>query len=62
MKPRSVIAEVLKLFKNKTDPWKVAAWFAGVNGWLRGKRPQDFLDEPERVIEAARQEVAGFDG
>lgn len=61
MKPRGVVAEVLRLFKNKRDPWKIAGWFASVNGWLRGKRPQDCLDDPERVIESARQEIAGFE-
>ena len=62
MKPRAVIAEVLKIFRHKEDAWTVAAWFASVNGWLRGKRPQDCLDEPALVIEAARQEVSGFEG
>jgi hypothetical protein len=61
MRPRRIIADVLKVFKDKTDPWKIAAWFAGANGWLSGQRPEDCLDEPERVIEAARQEVAEID-
>jgi hypothetical protein len=61
MKPRRIVAEVLKIFRDKNDPWKIAAWFAGANGWLSGERPEDCLDEPERVIEAARQEVAEID-
>ena len=61
-KPRPVIKDVLDIFKRKSDPWKVAGWFASVNGWLRSKRPQDCLDEPEQVIAAAREEVARFDG
>jgi len=62
MQPRPVIAEVLKLFKHKTDTWKIAAWFASVNGWLKGQRPQDRLDEPALVLAAAREEVGGFNG
>ncbi len=61
MKPRPVIAEILAALK-KTDPWKIAAWFASANGWLRGKRPQDCLDDAVAVVEAAKQEAAGFDG
>jgi hypothetical protein len=62
MKPRPVIARVLAEFTNKRDPWKIAAWFASVNSWLGGKRPQDCLDDADAVIAAARQEIAGFDG
>jgi hypothetical protein len=62
LQPRPVLAEVLKVFKDKDDAWKVAGWFASVNGWLRGRRPQDCLDQPALVLEAARQEVSGFNG
>lgn len=62
MKPRPIIAGVLKLFAGKHDPWKIAAWFGSANGWLRGKRPQDCLDDSAAVLEAAKQEAAGFDG
>lgn len=62
LKPRPVIREVLKILKEKRDTWKIAAWFASVNGRLGGKRPQDCLDAPDRVIDAARHELAGFDG
>ncbi len=62
MKPRPVIAEALKIFKHKNDSWAIAAWFASVNGWLRGKRPQDCLDESALVTKAALQEVSGFNG
>lgn len=62
MTPRPVIAKVLSIFKDKRDPWKIAAWFASVNSWLGGKRPQDCLDNPDAVIPAATQEIAGFDG
>jgi len=62
MQPRPVIGHVLKVFKDKKDPWKIAAWFASVNGWLGGDRPQDRLAEPALVLEAAEREVVGFDG
>jgi hypothetical protein len=62
LQPRPVIGEVLAIFRHRHDPWKIAAWFAGANGWLRGARPQDCLDEPARVINAAQQEVNGWTG
>ncbi len=61
MKPRPVIAEALVVL-GKKDPWKIAAWFGSVNGWLRGRRPQDCLDDAAAVLQAAKQEAAGFDG
>ena len=61
MKPLPVLAGLLKAL-GKSDPWKIAAWFGSANGWLRGKRPQDCLDDPAAVLEAAKQEAAGFDG
>lgn len=61
MKPRPVIAEVLAAL-GKKDPWKIAAWFGSSNGWLRGRIPQDCLEEPDAVIQAAKQEAAGFNG
>jgi len=38
-------------------PWKIAAWFGSNNGWLRGRAPKDCLDEPKRIIEAAKHEI-----
>lgn len=62
VRPRPVISQVLKIFKHKSDALKIAAWFASVNGWLDGHRPQDRLDEPTLVVAAAKQEVSGFNG
>ena len=63
LKPRPVIAQVLRIFSgNKDDPWKIAAWFGSNNGWLRGRAPKDCLDEPKRVIDAAKREIEGIDG
>lgn len=40
--------------------WGLAYWFASVNSFLGGKRPQDLLiDTPDRVVDAAKDEVAG---
>ena len=61
-KPRPAISGVLKALGDKGDPWKIAAWFGSANGWLRGKRPQDCLDDPVAVLQAAKQEAAGFNG
>lgn len=61
MKPRPIIAGLLEAL-GKSDPWKIAAWFGSANGWLRGKRPQDCLDDPATVLEAAKREADGFEG
>jgi hypothetical protein len=38
----------------------LAYWFASVNNSLGGKRPQDLLiDQPQRVVAAAKDQVAG---
>ncbi|MBI3898659.1 MAG: hypothetical protein HY308_10235, partial [Gammaproteobacteria bacterium] len=59
MKPKPIIARLLKVFTGvKTDPWKIAAWFGSKNGWLRGRAPMDCLSELKLVIEAAKREMA----
>lgn len=63
MKPRPVIAEVLRIFgKKKNDPWKILFWFHSVNGWLGGQAPYKCLDEPELVIKAAKHEMETIEG
>ncbi|WP_188393758.1 hypothetical protein [Mesorhizobium sp. SARCC-RB16n] len=38
----------------------VAYWFAPVNSFLRGEKPQELLiSEPEHLVRAAEDEVAG---
>jgi hypothetical protein len=59
-RPAKALARVLDVFRGKKDDWGRAYWFASVNSFLGGKRPQDLLiDQPERVIDAAEDEVAG---
>jgi len=60
LRPRPVVAKVLKLFRQKKDPWKIAAWFAAENGWLGGVRPLDCLEDPGRVTDAAEHELSGI--
>jgi hypothetical protein len=62
--PLPVVAEVLKLFR--ADPirtnWQNAFWFASANCWLGGAAPMDLLQmEPNRVLDAAEQEMAPRD-
>lgn len=58
-RPVKALAKVLHAFGKTKDAWGLAYWFASVNSFLGGKRPQDLLaDAPERVIEAAHDEEA----
>ncbi|MFU0507824.1 hypothetical protein [Pseudaminobacter sp. NGMCC 1.201702] len=59
-RPVKALANVLDVFRGKKDDWGLAYWFASVNSFLGGKRPQDLLiSDPERVVAAAADEVAG---
>jgi hypothetical protein len=59
-RPAKGLARVLAAFRERKDDWGLAYWFASVNSFLGGKRPQDFLiDQPARVVAAAEDEVAG---
>lgn len=59
-RPSKDLARALKVFRGKKDDWGLAYWFASVNSFLGGKRPQDLLiSEPDRVVAAAEDEVAG---
>jgi hypothetical protein len=59
-RPAKGLARVLEVFRGNKDDWGLAYWFASVNSFLGGKRPQDLLiSEPDRVVAAAEDEVAG---
>lgn len=59
-RPLPAMAEVLKVFDGQKDGWGLAYWFAALNSYLGGKRPQDlFTIDPARVVAAAADEVAG---
>jgi hypothetical protein len=59
-RPTKGLARVLEVFRGRKDDWGLAYWFASVNSLLGGKRPQDLLiSEPDRVVAAAEDEVAG---
>ena len=59
-RPARGLARVLGVFRGRKDDWGLAYWFASINSFLGGKRPQDLLiDQPDRVVAAAEDEVAG---
>ncbi|SIO36335.1 hypothetical protein SAMN05443247_04442 [Bradyrhizobium erythrophlei] len=59
-RPAKGLARVLGVLRGRKDDWGLAYWFASVNSFLGGKRPQDLLiDQPDRVLAAAEDEVAG---
>jgi hypothetical protein len=58
-RPYKAVAEVISILTNK-DAWGLAFWFASLNGYLGGKRPQDLLaTKPDQIIAAAKDQIAG---
>jgi hypothetical protein len=58
-RPCKEMAEILKIFGDAKDGWGLAFWFAALNSFLDDERPQDILaTDPERVIAAAKDEMA----
>lgn len=58
-RPWKALAEVIATFAGHKDDWGMAYWFRSPNSFLGGQLPQDLLgSSPERVIEAARDEVS----
>jgi hypothetical protein len=52
------LARVIRILEGKKDAWGMAYWFASVNSFLGGERPQDLLaTQPDRVIAAAQDEL-----
>ncbi len=59
-RPYKAVAEILHIFGDTKTGWGTAFWFAGLNGFLDDRRPQDLLaSDPGLVIAAARDEVEG---
>lgn len=57
-RPIKTLAKVIEVFAGHKDGWGMAYWFRSASSYLGGKRPQDLLaTAPERVIEAAQDEV-----
>lgn len=59
-RPIDQLAPILQAFGEQLDGWDVAIWFASASSFLGGARPKDLLTSaPERVLEAAQDEIAG---
>lgn len=60
LQPLAGLQAILMLLAWRKDDWGMAYWFAGANGYLGGKRPQDVLRiNPDEVLLAAEDELAG---
>lgn len=58
-KPLPAIATILKIMHGYS-PYRIAGWFESTNGYLSGRRPREVIGEdPNKVVEAARDHVAG---
>ena len=56
---RTVVADVLAhLPVDRMSPWEVALWWTASNGWLRGRRPVDLLDEDDEALVKAAARLA----
>lgn len=59
--PAKELKLVLREFEGRRSDWGLAYWFASVNGYLGGQRPQDLLKiAPEKVSAAARHDLIGI--
>lgn len=59
--PLKHLADVIKILGPHKDSWGIAIWFAGINSFLGGRRPQDLIvRQPSAVIAAAQDEVQGI--
>ncbi|MDB5981120.1 MAG: hypothetical protein JWQ69_2135 [Pseudomonas sp.] len=59
-RPRAAIKSVIDVFGDQKGEWGLAYWFASVNSFLGGRRPQDVIKEdPEQVIAAAEDALVG---
>jgi hypothetical protein len=56
---RPVIAEVAAIGRRNhwTDP-HLLLWLASPNGYLEGRVPARMMDQPDKILEAARQDMA----
>jgi hypothetical protein len=60
-KPYPALTQILRILGGRWNSWGVAFWFAAVNGFLDGRRPQDVLaGDPESVIAAAKDAMEGL--
>ncbi|MBD2835541.1 hypothetical protein ID144_00630 [Pseudomonas sp. JM0905a] len=60
-RPLKTMTDVLKVFGDTKDNWGLAYWFASVNSFLGGKRPQDLVaTQSEQIIAAAKDEIQGI--
>jgi hypothetical protein len=52
------MAEILKIFVDTKDGWRLAFWFSASNSFLDDERPQDVrATDPEHVLAAARDDM-----
>lgn len=59
--PAKELKSVLQEFKGSRSGWHLAYWFASVNGYLGGQRPQDLLKiVPDKVLAAAKDDIVGI--
>lgn len=57
--PIPAVVELLEMFAD-CHPLQFAAWFESPNSMLGGQRPRELIDdEPNLVIEAARDHLIG---
>jgi hypothetical protein len=59
--PAKELKLVLQEFGDSRSGWGLSFWFASVNGFLGGQRPQDLLKiMPDKVLAAAKDDMVGI--
>jgi hypothetical protein len=57
-RPHEAMSQILEFLANIGSKWAIASWFIGLNSYLDDQCPKDLLwDDPDWVIEAARDEM-----
>lgn len=57
-RPLKLMAVLIGILAEHKNSWEMAQWFQATSDFLYGESPQEILvDEPERVVAAARYEV-----
>jgi hypothetical protein len=58
-RPHQAVAPVLKAFGGRLSGWELAGWFLTPHPVLGGRRPVDCFEQPEGLLAAVQDTVAG---
>ncbi|MCY4171133.1 MAG: hypothetical protein OXF08_05990 [Bacteroidetes bacterium] len=53
--PKPIIQQILSILPEEMSSWQIAFWFDCMNGWLKGAKPKNCLNQKEEILYAAQQ-------